>query len=167
MSSRTPESKQPSAFQFSPAALIRLSSVLIVMLTVGHTSAYPWASNHGQQEIELVSSMKTVGFVFLGERSTYWNLYFGWGLLVSVLLLTLALVLWFLSDLVQFAPRPVGVIAGVISAACLIGALLSSRFFYLPPTITFAVVCLILLATAARLLRRQTGLEPLRPGAPV
>jgi len=31
-------------------------------------------------------SMKTTNFVFAGERQTYWGLYYGWGVLVGVLL---------------------------------------------------------------------------------
>ena len=73
--------------------------------------------------------MKSVEFEFLGERSTYWSLYFGWGLLICVLLLTLAIILWLLADLARLAPRRLGVITGIISASCLVGAYLSFRFF--------------------------------------
>jgi hypothetical protein len=100
------KSKRLLGFLVSPVVLIRLSSILVVLLMVGHTSAYPWTSSHGLQDTRLVDLMKSVEFGFLGERSTYWSLYFGWGLLVSVLLLTLAMILWFLSDLARLAPRP-------------------------------------------------------------
>src|ERR1700675_1664314 len=85
-------------FLVSPVVLIRLSSILVGFLMAGHTSAYPWTSTHGLQETQLVDSMKSVEFQFLGERSTYWSLYFVWGLLVSGLLLTLAIVLWLFFD---------------------------------------------------------------------
>jgi hypothetical protein len=141
------------AFLLSPVVLIRLSSILVVLLMAGHTSAYPWTSINSPQEIQLVDSMKSVEFEFLGERSTYWSLYFGWGLLVSVLLLTLAIILWLLSDLAPVAPRRVGVIIGLFSASCSVGAYLSFRYFYLPPFILFLAICAILLTAAAQLLR--------------
>ena len=100
--------------------------------------------------------MKSLNFEFMGERSSYWSLYFGWGLWMGVSLLTLAIILWFLSDLVRLAPRPVGVIAGVISASCLIGAYLSLRFFYIPPFLFYSVICVSLLTVAVQLLGQQT-----------
>jgi hypothetical protein len=122
----------------------------------GHTSAYPWTSTHGLQEIQLVDSMRSVEFEFMGEHSSYWSLYFGWGLLISVLLLTLAIILWLLSGLVRLAPRDLGVIIGIISASCLVGACLSFRFFYLPPFLFFSAICVFLLTTAVQLLKQQT-----------
>ena len=123
---------------------------------VGHTSAYPWTSTHGLQETRLVDLMKSVEFEFLGERSTYWNLYFGWGLWMAVSLLTLAIILWLLSDIAHLAPRIVGLISGIISGVSLVGAYLSLRFFYIPPFIFYAVICVILLTAAVQLLRQQT-----------
>ena len=152
MSEKSSKSDRPTGFHISPVMLIRLSSILVVLLMAGHTSAYPWASTHGPQEIALAASMKAVEFEFAGERSTYWGLYFGWGLLISVLLLMLAVVLWLISDLCRLAPRRIGIITGCISVTCLVGAYLSFRFFYLPPTLMFSVICFILLVTTVQLL---------------
>jgi hypothetical protein len=85
--------------------------------------------------------------------------YFGWGLLVGVLLLTLAIILWFLSDLARVAPRRLGVITGIISVSCLVGAYLSFRFFYIPPILFFSAICVILLTATVQLLRQQLGTE--------
>src|SRR5262249_26394622 len=133
--------KRLLGFVVSPVVLIRLSSILVVVLTAGHLSSYPWTSTHGLQEPQPVHSRKSVEFEFVGQRSTYWSLYFGWGLLIGVLLLTLAIILWFLSDLARFAPRRLSVITGIISASCLVGAYLSFRFFYLPPFLIYLVIC--------------------------
>jgi len=137
----------------SPVVSIRLGSVLFVGLMIGHMSAYPWTSTHTLPETEVVGLMKTVAFEFMGERSTYWHLYFGWGLLVGVLLLALAVTLWLLSDIAHIAPRSVGSISGIISGTSLVGAYLSFRFFYIPPFLFFSVLCAILAAAAVQLLR--------------
>jgi hypothetical protein len=100
--------------------------------------------------------MKSVEFVFFGEHSTYWSLYFGWGLLIGVLLLTFSVILWLLSDLARLAPRRLGVITGILSASCLIGSYLSFRFFFIPPFLFFLVLCVILLTVSVQLLRQQT-----------
>ena len=140
----------------SPVVLIRLSSILFVGETIGHVSAYPWTSAQDPRGTKLVSLMKDVPFVFAGERSTYWNIYFGWGLWVAVLLLTLAVILWILSDLAHIDSRGVGAICGIVSATSLLGAYLSFRFFFIPPFLLFSVICVSLIMAAVQLLRRQT-----------
>jgi hypothetical protein len=140
-------------FLTSPVLLIRASSILVVLLMAGHLSAYPWAANHGLRETQLIDSMKSVDFDFLGARSTYWNLYFGWGIVIGILLLTLSITLWLISDLVRLAPRRLGVITGIISASCLVGAYLSYRYFYVPPFLFYLAIWIMLLTASMRLLR--------------
>ena len=141
-----------SGFRVSPVLLIRVSSVVFVGLMIGHVSGFPWSSTDVAQETELVSLMKSVNFIFAGERQTYWGLYLGWGVLVAVLLLAIAIILWLVSDLARLAPRRVGTITGVVSAISLIGCYISYRFFYIPPTVLFAVLCGVLLAATIQLL---------------
>ena len=156
MNEKNSINKRPLGLLFSPVVLIRLGSALYVGLVIGHMSAYPWTSTHTLPETEVVGLMKTVAFEFMGERSTYWHLYFGWGLLVGVLLLALAVTLWLLSDIAHMAPRSVGFISGTISGSSLVGAYLAFRFFYIPPFLFFSVLCAILAAAAVQLLRSQS-----------
>ncbi|MHA4808877.1 LIC_13387 family protein [Flavitalea flava] len=142
-----------SGFFISPVALIRISSILFVGLTIGHLWGYPWTS-HTPRELQLVGSMKSVDFLFFGERSSYWNLYFGWGLWIAVLMITVAIILWLLSDLAPLAPRRVGTITVVISATCLIGAYFSFRYFYTPPLIMECVMFITLLIATVQLLKK-------------
>jgi len=144
-------------FLGSPVGLIRISSILFFLLTIGHSSGYPWTTDHDLRERLLVASMKSVDLVFAGERSSYWNLYFGWGLYVAVLLLTLTIILWFLSDVARIVPRPVGVMTQIISACCLAGAYLSFRFFYIPPFLLLAVIFIILQVAAVQLMRLNSS----------
>lgn len=143
-----------AGFFGSPVALIRLCAILFFGLTAGHISAYPFAHEDARGGKQLVDSMKYAGFEFLGERSTYWNLYFGWGIFVTVLLLTLALVLWLLSDLARLAPRRIGAITAIISSASFAGAYLSYRFFFIPPVLLLLIIGLVMLKTAIQLLRK-------------
>jgi len=133
ISEKKTNNKRPPDFLLSPEVLIRIISILFVILTIGHTSGYPWTTDQDLKEKQLVASMKFVNLVFVGERSSYWSLYFGWGLYVAVLLLTLTIILWFLSDVARLAPCRVGIMIRIISASCLAGAYLSFRFFYIPP----------------------------------
>ena len=151
----THESKSISKRWQSPVVLIRLSSILFVGLMIGHMSAYPWTSAHDPRETKLIELMMDIPFEFAGERSTYWSLYFGWGLLVGVLLLELAVILWISSNLAEIGSRGVGAICVVVSATSLVGAYLSFRFFYIPPFLFYSVICVILATAAVQLQRRQ------------
>jgi len=149
------EHKVMSKWWRSPVALFRISSALYAVTALGHASAYPWSSTGEQRAAEVIALMKDLQFVFLGESSTYWNLYFGWGNLVVVCLFAFAVVLWLLSDLARVDARSVGAIACVISAASFVAAWISFRFFYMPPFVSYLVSC-VALAMAAVELRRRT-----------
>ena len=140
-----------------PAVLIRLSAVLIGGLMIGHMAAYPWTAAHVARQVNLVDQMRTIPFEFMGERSTYWNLYFGWGLLVGVLLFTLAITLWLLAPMAYSDARGVAAISGVFSAASAVGAYLSIHYFYVPPFLFFLVIAALLATAALQLFRRGGG----------
>jgi hypothetical protein len=154
MSENKSNNNRPLGFLLSPVVLLRLSSILLVFLMLGHMSAYPWAT-HGLQETQLVNSMKSLQFVFWGVGSSYWNLYLGWALWMGVSLTTLAVILWLLADLARVAPRRVGFIAAAIAATCVIGAYLSLRYWYFPPFHFYTAICAMLLTVAVQLLRQQ------------
>jgi len=153
--SAMPDGKLQNKQWLSPATLIRVGSILIVGLMIGHMSAYPWTSIEVPQETQLTMLMKSVPFEFMGQHSTYWNLYFGWGVLVAVLLLALASILWILPDLATLRPRSAGAISAIVAIASLFGAYLSFRFFYIPPFVLFSVICATLTGATTQLLRQR------------
>jgi len=156
-----PDAKLHNSQWLSPTILIRVGSILMIGLMIGHMAAYPWTSMKALQETELTTSMKSVPFEFMGERSTYWNLYFGWGVLVAVLLLALASILWILPDFAMFRPRSAGAISAIVSSASLVSAYLSFRFFYIPPFILFSIICATLAGATTQLLRQRNEMKPI------
>lgn len=146
--------KSISKWWRSPVLLIRISSALYTVTALGHASAYPWSSTREPRAAGLIALMKDLPFVFLGERSTYWNLYFGWGNLVVVCLLAFAAILWLLSDLARVDARTVGAAAWVMAAASFVAAWISFRLFYTPPFIAYLVSCMVLAMSAVQLRRR-------------
>jgi len=124
--------------------LIRAASVLLAALMIGHMSAYPWSSASIAEQARLAGRMKSVLFGFAGQTTTYWNLYFGWGVLVGILLLALAVIVWLVAELVPYAPRIVAGISGVVAGTSVIGAYLSWRFFFLPPCLLFLAIAILL-----------------------
>ena len=149
-----PDGKLHNRQWLGPTILIRVGSILMVGLMIGHMAAYPWTSMKALQETQLTALMKSVPFEFMGQRSTYWNLYFGWGVLVAVLLLALASILWILPDFATLRPQRAGVISAIVAIASLFGAYLSFRFFYIPPFVLFSVICATLTGATTQLLRQ-------------
>lgn len=147
--------KRPLDSFLSPVVLIRIGSILSLFLTIGHASGYPWTADQNLREKQLVASMRSADFVFAGERTSYWSMYLGWGLYVALLLLTLTIILWFLSDFARVAPHRVGIAIQIIAASCLVAAYLSFRFFYIPPFVLSSATFVILQMAAIRLLRRS------------
>ena len=152
----------------SPVVLMRISSILLFLTMLGHAAAYPWTSTtQNPRELKLVESMINTPYVFysntpyawFGERTTYWGLYFGWGILVPVLLLALAVTLWTLSGLAHLDPRSIGTICAALAATSLVGAFISIRFFFTPPVLTYSTICILLMTAAVQLLRQQTMFE--------
>ena len=159
--SALPDSKLHNSQWLSPTILIRVGSILMVGLMIGHMAAYPWTSMKAFQETQLTTLMKSVPFEFMGQSSTYWNLYFGWGVLVAVLLLALASILWILPDFAMFRPRSAGAISAIVSSASLVGAYLSFRFFYIPPFVLFSIICATLTGATTQLLRQRNEMKPI------
>ena len=166
MTENKSSNKRFLGFLGSPVVLMRISSILFFLTMFGHAAAYPWTSTtQDLRETKLVESMmdtpyffySNTPYAFFGERTTYWGLYFGWGLLVPVLLLALALILWILSGLAHLDPRSIGTICAVLSAASLVGASISFRFFFTPPILTYSTICILLMTAALQLLRQQTA----------
>src|SRR5215469_16242116 len=151
--SAIPNGKLDNKQWLSPVILIRVSSILMTGLMIGHVSAYPWTSIKAPQETQLTTLMKSVPFEFMGQRSTYWNLYFGWSVLVAVLLLALAGILWILPDFATLRPRSAGAISAIVAIASLLGAYLSFRFFYIPPFVLYSIICATLTGATTQLLR--------------
>jgi hypothetical protein len=160
----TNDANASRGFRPSPVTLVRFSSILMVGLFLGHMSAYPWTSADDLQEKQLAGAMKGLDFIFMGQHQTYWNLYFGWGLLVGVFLLAMAIMLWVLASIARIDARRAATITGLVSAVCLIGFYISFRFFYLPPTIFFAVNAALLLGATVQLLSGETGRDRLAAG---
>ncbi len=153
MSENKSNNKSIPGSLFSPVVLIRLSSILFFLTMLGHAWGYPWrATTKDPREAELVQSMRDTTFEFLGAHSTYWNLYFGWGLWVAVSLLAGAGVLWILSDLARVRSRSVGAITAVFCATSFLFAALSLRFFFIPASLALLAAGIVLLIAAAQLL---------------
>jgi hypothetical protein len=119
-----------------PTSLLRLASVLALLQFTAHTGLFTsYAPVHGAAEVAVVEAMKSHHFAFQGFSRSYWDFYFGYGLLSAFTCLIEAVLFW---KLAMLARKNGSVIRSVIALFCLanIGfAAFCWKFFIVTPIV--------------------------------
>jgi hypothetical protein len=132
---------------------LRIAAVATLLYCAGHTIGMPWTPYTDPEATSVLETMKSHNFEAEGFKGTYWDLYFGFGLVISVYLLVQAVVLWQVAafaktDAVRARPIVVSFLVAFI-----INAALSWKYFFIVPTV-MAVVISVCLAIALVLANR-------------
>ena len=109
-----------------PSILLRIASIITLLYFAGHTAGMPWTPAAGPGELPVIEAMKTHRFETEGFARTYWDFYFGFGLIISAFLLVQAVVLW------QLQIRP---IVASFLVAFVVNAILAWMFFFAVPAV--------------------------------
>ena len=135
-----------------PFKFLRAASVLSFLFFLGHSAQVPWTPSDGGATSTVIGLMKSYRFEVLGSERTYWDLYEGFGLMVSVFLLLEAVVLWFLATLAVEDARRLRAIIVAYVVANVAQLILVVRFFFLPPVVLTAAstLCLALALWSSR-----------------
>jgi hypothetical protein len=142
--------------------LLRLASLVALIEFLGHTAMFvSYVPSHGPAEVAVVDAMKSHTFSFGGSPHTYWELYFGYGLFVSVGCFTEAVLLWMTATIAKTNPAQVKPMVAMFALSEIAFALLIRRYFFTLPLIAHltAAACLI----AAYL----SSIRPECPGTPL
>ncbi len=142
----------------SPVVMHRISAALLAFFAVAHTAGMLDTSPKSVTVELVLVGMRNARFPIMGTERTLYDFYFGFGILVSVLLVLAAFVSLTLARLVTRAPD-LGARLGVAHATCLAGVFALSLVFFFPaPTITsgLAMLCTVV-GTIATLRARDTN----------
>jgi hypothetical protein len=139
-----------------PSTFLRIAAVLTLLYFAGHTAGIPWTPAVGPGEVPVLDAMKAHSFDVLGSKRTYWDLYYGFGLLISLYLLVQAVVLWQLGSLAKREPARVRAMVASFFVAFIVNAFLSWRYFFVIPLIT-AICISVCLALALAFSGRSKG----------
>ena len=128
------------------STFLRIASVITFLYFAGHTAGIPWTPAAGPGELPVIEAMKAHSFDVVGSQRTYWDLYFGFGIIISGYLLVQAVVLWQLGSLAKTEPSRVRAIVVSFLIAFVINAFLSWKYFFIIPIVTATLisVCLAL-----------------------
>jgi len=119
--------------RFTP---FRVAAALLLLFCAGHTAGGMLAQKSlGPASDAVFAQMKAVHFVFNGSDCTWYGFWFGFGMTVSLFLLSSAIIAWQL-DKVSTAIWPsVSVIGWCLIAAHAVNTYLSWRYFFVGPTV--------------------------------
>jgi hypothetical protein len=129
-------------------AFLRIAAGLALFQGVGHAAAVVrWAPMRGAREAAVVDAMKSQSFVFQGLARSYWDFFYGYGLLTAFNCFVEAAVLWQVVRLAHPSdPSAVRVMAAIFLIANLAHGYLSWRYFFFTPVIFDVAITLCLMA---------------------
>jgi hypothetical protein len=136
--------------------LLRIAAVLTFLYFAGHTAGMPWTPATGPEEAPVLEAMRSHSFDADGFKRTYWDFYFGFGVIISAYLLVQAVVLWQLGSLARTDAARIRPIAASFLVGFLINAFLAWKYFFaIPLVMALAISACLTLAfvTAGRLAR--------------
>ena len=134
------------------STLLKIAAVLMFLYFAGHTAGAPWTPGEAPADIAVVDAMKSDHFPVIGVSRSYWDFYFGFGLIISVMQLFQAIVLWQLGTLAKTDAARLRPIIAVFCASLVINAVLSWMYFFAIPVVTalLIAICLAIAFVSAR-----------------
>lgn len=127
---------------------LRIASVVTFFYAAGHSSGFPWMAPEGTENTALTSHLQSYRFDFMGSSRTVWDFHLGFGLIISLDLVVLAMTLWCLATLARRIDtallRP---ILAALAVAMVAHAALVGRYFFVAP-LSMALVDAVCLALA-------------------
>ena len=129
------------------SALYRTAAVLLLLFDIGHTIGFRQSDPEWGVDT-LLGSMRSIHFQVQGFSRTYWDLFVGAGLFVSVFLLFAAVLAWQLGGIPS---ETLALMRGTTWAFALCFAvvtILSWKYFFALPIVFLSLITLCLIAAA-------------------
>ena len=125
----------------------RMAAGLILLFDIGHTFGFRQSDPTWGVDT-LLGSMRSIHFEVQGFSRTYWDLFVGAGLFVSVFLLFAAVLAWQLSGLSAETLARMRPTAWALALCFVALTILSSKYLFLGP-IVFSLLITVCLVVAA------------------
>ena len=134
------------------STLLKIAAVLMLLYFAGHTAGGPWTPGEAAADVAVVDAMKSKHFPVIGMSRSYWDFYFGFGLIISVMQLFQAVLLWQLATLAKTEAARLRPIIAVFCLSLVVNAILSSVYFFPIPLVTASLIaiCLALAFVSAK-----------------
>ena len=144
-----------------PALPLRIASILALIAALGHTALFlTYKPTHGPDEIIVVTTMQTHVFSFGGFLHSYWQLYFGYELFVTISCLVECALLWQLATLSVSAPSSIRPMIVVLFLGEVSTSILMIKFFFIIPIAVHIATALCLAVALTVLPPRSPATQP-------
>ncbi len=131
----------------NPAIWLRTASILTLIHAVLHTVGGMFGDPRNPEQAAARTIIQTHQFDAFGVARSYWDFYFGFGLVTSVALFLLTVLLWQFAALVKTDPAKVRPFLAVLFVTFIAIAVISWFYFFAPPFI-FEIVIAICIGVA-------------------
>jgi len=134
------------------AILLRVAAVLALVQCLGHAALFlTYVPKHGPDEVAVVAAMHDHLFNFSGRLHSYWDMYFGYGVMAVLNCLIEAILFWQLASIARNSPRTVMPVTALFLLANLAYfTLITLYFFPLPGYFDLAIaLCLAAVLVSA------------------
>jgi hypothetical protein len=134
------------------AIILRGAACLAALQGIAHGALFITARpRHGDAEVSVIAAMKTNRF-FAGGL-TYWDYYFGYGLIAAAVCIVEGVLCWQLATIAETQPFLVRPLLMAFAAANVGHALLLARYFKFPLPIAFDLAIAMVLVLAVVMAR--------------
>jgi hypothetical protein len=123
---------------------LRIASVITLLWFAGHTAGRPWTPYTDPEALPILEAMKNHSFEAEGFKGTYWDLYYGFGLMISAYVLVQAVVLWQVSTLAKTDAIRVRPIVASFLVSFIISGAVAWQYFFIVPVVMAGVIALCL-----------------------
>jgi hypothetical protein len=137
---------------------LRIAAVVTLLYCAGHTAGMPWTPYTDPEALAIIEAMKNHSFEAEGLKGTYWDFYFGFGIIISLALLVQAAVLWQVASLAKTDAIRVRPIVVSFLVAFIINAALAWKYFFAVPVVMSGVIALCLAISLVLASRSRTAL---------
>jgi hypothetical protein len=122
-----------------PSTVLRITSLITLIFAVGHSlgSMQSWSP---VGETQVLNAMKSFHFDAEGVTRTYFDFYFGFGLILSVYLFLQAVILWQLAALAKTEALHLRPLLVSFFLASVVSAGLSWKYIFAAPAVSFVVI---------------------------
>ena len=129
------------------SAFYRIAAILLLLFDIGHTLGFRQSDPKWGVDA-LLASMRSIHFDVQGFSRTYWDLFVGAGLFVSVFLLFAAVLAWQLGGLSAETLGLMRHTAWALALCFVAVTILSWGYFFILPIVFLTLITVCLLAAA-------------------
>jgi hypothetical protein len=129
------------------SAFYRIAAILLLLFDIGHTLGFRQSDPKWGVDA-LLASMRSIHFDVQGFSRTYWDLFVGAGLFVSVFLLFAAVLAWQLGGLSAETLGLMRPTAWALALCFVAVTILSWRYFFILPIVFLTLITVCLVAAA-------------------